>query len=162
MVPNNVVLSVAVVPLREPAAVDLRARLRPDVKPSDIQDAARGAHRRRPLRDAPHIALEEVDGDEVVVRIAATPERPTDGPQLATRSSRRSAPRPPGRTDASRPHPPRGRRRATDGGGGVPRMAAHPFVAHFPPFVVPLNRSGAPSVPTPLALAQVPGTLAFG
>ena len=37
MVPNNVVLSSAVVPLREPAAVDLRARLRPDVKPSEVQ-----------------------------------------------------------------------------------------------------------------------------
>src|SRR3954464_5293076 len=37
MVPNNVVLGAAVVPLREPAAVDLRARLRPDVRPSDIQ-----------------------------------------------------------------------------------------------------------------------------
>ena len=37
MVPNNVVLSAAIVPLREPASVDLRARLRPDVRPSDIQ-----------------------------------------------------------------------------------------------------------------------------
>ena len=37
MVPNNVVLGAAVVPLREPAAVDLRARLRPGVKPSDVQ-----------------------------------------------------------------------------------------------------------------------------
>src|SRR3954467_14427502 len=37
MVPNNVVLTAAIVPLREPASVDLRARLRPDVKPSDLQ-----------------------------------------------------------------------------------------------------------------------------
>jgi small conductance mechanosensitive channel len=37
MIPNNVVLAAAVVPLREPAAVDLRARLRPDVRPSDVQ-----------------------------------------------------------------------------------------------------------------------------
>src|SRR5919107_235522 len=37
MVPNNIVLSSAVVPLREPAGVDLRARLRPDVRPSDVQ-----------------------------------------------------------------------------------------------------------------------------
>jgi small-conductance mechanosensitive channel len=36
MVPNNIVLSAAVVPLREPAAVDLRARLRPDVRPSEV------------------------------------------------------------------------------------------------------------------------------
>ena len=38
MVPNNVVLAAAVVPLREPAAVDLRARLRPDVVPSEVQE----------------------------------------------------------------------------------------------------------------------------
>ena len=34
MIPNSVVLSSAVVPLREPAAVDLRARLRAGVQPS--------------------------------------------------------------------------------------------------------------------------------
>src|SRR4051812_3379871 len=33
MVPNNVAMGSAVVPLREPAAVDLRAKLKPDVKP---------------------------------------------------------------------------------------------------------------------------------
>src|SRR3954468_442806 len=38
MVPNSVVLNVAVVPLREPAGVDLRARLRPGVTPLDIQE----------------------------------------------------------------------------------------------------------------------------
>src|SRR3954463_1502906 len=37
MVPNSVVLNVAIVPLREPDAVDMRARLRPGVTPSDIQ-----------------------------------------------------------------------------------------------------------------------------
>src|SRR3954447_16803649 len=37
MVPNSVVLNVAVVPLREPDAVDLRARLRPGVTPQDVQ-----------------------------------------------------------------------------------------------------------------------------
>ena len=36
-----------------------------------------------PLRSAPHIGLEEVDGDEVVMRIAATPETASDGPVLA-------------------------------------------------------------------------------
>src|ERR671920_1276785 len=34
MVPNNVAMASAVVPLREPAAVNLIARLKPDVKPS--------------------------------------------------------------------------------------------------------------------------------
>jgi small-conductance mechanosensitive channel len=82
MVPNNVVLSSAVVPLREPAAVDLRARLRPDVKPSDIQSLLENAIE-TPVRGEPTIALEEVDSDEVVVRIQATPLEDSDGPRLA-------------------------------------------------------------------------------
>src|SRR3954465_747902 len=82
MVPNNVVLTSAVVPLREPAAVDLRARLRPAVKPSEVQRLLQDTVR-TPVRAEPHIALEEVDDDEVVVRVAATPESDADGPRLA-------------------------------------------------------------------------------
>jgi small-conductance mechanosensitive channel len=82
MVPNSVVLNVAIVPLREPAGIDLRARLRPGLTPSDVQDLLQDAVH-TPMRDTPRITLEELDGDEVVVRIAATPERPSDGPQLA-------------------------------------------------------------------------------
>src|SRR3954471_13596932 len=82
MVPNNIVLSAAVVPLREPAAVDLRARLRPDVRPSEVQELLE-AHVHTPVRAEPHIGLEEVDSNEVVVRIAATPEFDGDGPRLA-------------------------------------------------------------------------------
>jgi hypothetical protein len=37
-----------------------------------------------PIRDRPEIVLEEIDGDEVVVRISATPEHPSDGPRLAS------------------------------------------------------------------------------
>jgi small conductance mechanosensitive channel len=82
MVPNNVVLSAAVVPLREPASVDLRARLRPDVKPSDVQ-AMLDETIRTPVRGEPTIALEEIDAEEVVVRIQATPLSDADGPRLA-------------------------------------------------------------------------------
>jgi small-conductance mechanosensitive channel len=82
MVPNNVVLTAAVVPLREPASVDLRARLRPDVKPSDLQ-ALLDELVETPVRSEPHISLEEVDRDEVIVRIAATPVSESDGPRLA-------------------------------------------------------------------------------
>ena len=82
MVPNNVVLSAAVVPLREPASVDLRARLRPDVKPSDVQAMLEEAIS-TPVRGEPTIALEEIDADEVVVRIQATPLADADGPKLA-------------------------------------------------------------------------------
>jgi small-conductance mechanosensitive channel len=82
MVPNNVVLTAAVVPLREPASVDLRARLRPDVRPSDIQAVLQDSVH-TPIQGEPHIALEEIDSDEVVVRIAATPLSEDDGPRLA-------------------------------------------------------------------------------
>jgi small conductance mechanosensitive channel len=83
MVPNSIVISVAVVPLREPAGIDLRARLRPGVTPADVEDLLSGAIQ-TPIRGAPRVTLEEVDGDEVVVHVAATPERPSDGPRLAT------------------------------------------------------------------------------
>ncbi|MEA2245635.1 MAG: small conductance mechanosensitive channel [Solirubrobacteraceae bacterium] len=83
MVPNSVVLNVAVVPLREPEGVDLRARLRPGVTPVDVQEMLQDAIE-TPMRGSPRIALEEVDGDEVVVRITAIPEHPADGPRLAT------------------------------------------------------------------------------
>jgi small conductance mechanosensitive channel len=83
MVPNSVVLNVAIVPLREPDGVDLRARLPADVTPLEVQELLDSALE-TPLRSQPQIALEELDGDEVVVRISATPERPSDGPRLAS------------------------------------------------------------------------------
>ncbi len=82
MVPNNVVLSAAVVPLREPASVDLRARVRPDVKTSDVQALLEEAIA-TPVRGEPTIALEEIQADEVVLRIRATPLADSDGPKLA-------------------------------------------------------------------------------
>ena len=82
MVPNSVVLGAAVVPLREPQAVDVRVVLRHGTKPTDVQALLRDAIG-VPLRAAPHIALEEVDREQVVVRIEATPEHARDGAQLA-------------------------------------------------------------------------------
>lgn len=82
MIPNSMVLSAAVVPLREPASVDLRARLRSGVQPSYIQKLLEESIT-VPTRARPHIGLEEVDSDEVVVRIGATPESGSDGPRLA-------------------------------------------------------------------------------
>lgn len=82
MVPNNTVLSSVVVPLREPASVDLVARLRPGIKPSNVQDLLEHSIT-TPTRTDPHVAIEEVDSDEVVLRIAAKPERDEDGAQLA-------------------------------------------------------------------------------
>jgi small conductance mechanosensitive channel len=83
MVPNNVVLAVAVVPLHEPAGVDLRARLRPGVTPVDIQLLLEETIE-TPMRDKPRVALEEIDGDETVVRIGVSPENPTEGARLSS------------------------------------------------------------------------------
>jgi small-conductance mechanosensitive channel len=83
MIPNSVVLNVAIVPLREPEGIDLRARLAIGVTPLEVQQLL-DEHIETPIRDRPQIALEEIDGDEVVVRISATPERPSDGPRLAS------------------------------------------------------------------------------
>jgi hypothetical protein len=83
MVPNSVVLNVAITPLREPDAVSLRARLRPGTTPRDLQATIQEAVS-VPIRDEPRITLEELDGDEVVVQISATPQLASDGPQLAT------------------------------------------------------------------------------
>jgi small-conductance mechanosensitive channel len=82
MVPNTTVLMSAIVPLKEPASVDLRARLRPEIKPSELQRLLEDRVS-VPTRDAPVIAVEEVDDEEVIMRVTATPERHEDGPRLA-------------------------------------------------------------------------------
>jgi small conductance mechanosensitive channel len=82
MVPNSVLLQLAVIPLREPDRVELRARFGAEMTPSALQERlARSVS--VPTRYPPDVAVEELAGDEVVVRIAATPERPSDGAQLA-------------------------------------------------------------------------------
>ncbi len=82
LVPNNVAMAAAVVPLREPASVDLRARVKPDVKPSELQRFLE-ENVTVPTRSHPHISVEEVDDDEVVMRVAATPELDREGAKLA-------------------------------------------------------------------------------
>jgi small conductance mechanosensitive channel len=82
MIPNNVVLSAAVVPLREPDSVDVKVRLRSGVRPSQVQ-ALLGNEITTPTRSAATVLLEEIDGDDVVVRVQATPERADDGARLA-------------------------------------------------------------------------------
>jgi small-conductance mechanosensitive channel len=82
MIPNSVVLNMAITPLREPDAVELLARLPADVRPSAVQSVLDGEVHVA-MRGRPDIELQELDGDEVVVRISATPVRSTDGAQLA-------------------------------------------------------------------------------
>ena len=82
LVPNNTALTMSVRPIREPAGVDMRAKLPQDIDPEEVQERVEEALS-VPTRDVPHVALEEFDGDEVVVRIKATPEDPANGGALA-------------------------------------------------------------------------------
>lgn len=83
MVPNSVVLAVAVTPVREPGVVDLRARLRAGVTPAQVEQIL-VSELETQMKGQPRVTLEELDGDEVVVQIAATPMRDADGAQLAS------------------------------------------------------------------------------
>lgn len=83
MIPNNVVLAAAVVPLKEPDGVDVKVTLSSGVRPSQVQAildneiSIATIHR-------PSVLLEEFEGgNELVVRVQATPEIAADGPKLA-------------------------------------------------------------------------------
>src|SRR5450755_3378479 len=82
MVPNSVVLSAAIVPLREPDPVNVRVRLGAGIRPSHVQ-AILDEGVSTPTRSEPRVLLEEIDGEDVVVRVQATPERARDGARLA-------------------------------------------------------------------------------
>jgi small conductance mechanosensitive channel len=81
-VPNSVLITLVVVPLREPPKVDLRARFSHEASPRRIEEQLLAAIR-VPTRYPPNVSLEEVDEDGVVLRVSATPLRPDDGSQLA-------------------------------------------------------------------------------
>lgn len=81
-IPNSVLINLAVVPLREPDRVDLRARFSGEASPRRIERRLLDAID-TPTRYAPSVALEEVDEKGVVLRISATPLRPDDGSELA-------------------------------------------------------------------------------
>jgi len=83
LVPNNTIIQIAVMPLREPNAVSLRARLRPGTTPLELQQILADGIT-VPVRAQPTITLEELDGPHVVVRISATPVTPDDGGRLAS------------------------------------------------------------------------------
>lgn len=82
MIPNTLVLSSAIVPLREPEPVDVRVTLSSSTRPSHIQ-AILDSNVTTPTRKAPSVLLEEISGDTIVVRVQAVPERHSDGARLA-------------------------------------------------------------------------------
>jgi small conductance mechanosensitive channel len=82
MIPNNMVLAAVVIPLREPDSIDVKVRLSAGIPPSkaqEILDNSISTSTRQPAQ----VLLEEIDGDEVVVRVQATPSRASDGAALA-------------------------------------------------------------------------------
>jgi small conductance mechanosensitive channel len=82
LVPNGVLIQTAVTPLREPERVEFKARFGADTSPREVQQMIEGAIT-VPLRYPPHIAVEELDRDDVVVRIVSTPLNAGDGGKLA-------------------------------------------------------------------------------
>ena len=82
LVPNGVLIQCAVTPLREPERVEFRARFTADTSPREVQGMIEEGIDVE-LRYPPHIAVEELDRDDVVVRIVATPTNPRDGAKLA-------------------------------------------------------------------------------
>ena len=69
-------------PLKEPDSVDVKVRLRSGIRPSHVQ-ALLDDQVHTPTRTKAAVLLEEIDGDDVVVRVQATPERALDGAKLA-------------------------------------------------------------------------------
>src|SRR4051794_11253282 len=82
LVPNGVLIQCAVTPLREPERVEFRARFGADTTPREVQEMIENEIT-VPLRYPPHIAVEELDHDDVIVRIVSTPMNPSDGSKLA-------------------------------------------------------------------------------
>lgn len=81
-IPNSVLINLAIVPLREPDKIDLRARFGVGASPRQIEERLL-AGVNVPTRYAPHVTLEEVDEEGVVLRVNATPLRPGDSSRLA-------------------------------------------------------------------------------
>src|SRR3954466_1096846 len=82
LVPNGVLIQTAVTPLREPERVEFRARFGAEMSPREVQQTIEDSID-VPLRYPPHIAVEELDREDVVLRIVATPLNPRDGGRLA-------------------------------------------------------------------------------
>jgi small conductance mechanosensitive channel len=82
MIPNSVALSASIRPVREPKAVDLEVRVDASLRPTDIQ-ALLDRSIKTSMRDRATVSVTRLDGDDLIVRVTATPERAADGGRLA-------------------------------------------------------------------------------
>ena len=62
--------------------MNVSVRIGAGIRPSRVQ-AILDEGVNTPTRSEPRVLLEEIDGEDVVVRVQATPERASDGAQLA-------------------------------------------------------------------------------
>jgi small-conductance mechanosensitive channel len=82
MIPNTAVLAAVVVPVREPDPINVKVRVGAGIRPSRAQEILDQSIVTA-TRSEPRVLLEEIDGQEVVLRVQATPERADDGAKLA-------------------------------------------------------------------------------
>jgi small conductance mechanosensitive channel len=82
MIPNMQVISAVVVPIVEPSPVDVKVRLSSGIRPSQVQEILDQGIQ-TPTRSHATVLLEEIDSEDVVIRVQATPERAEDGAKLA-------------------------------------------------------------------------------
>jgi small-conductance mechanosensitive channel len=83
LVPNSALLLLAIVPLREPRKVEMKARFSAELSPEDVQRMLAETIT-VPTRYPPDISVEELLDGEVLLKISATPARPGDGGRLAS------------------------------------------------------------------------------
>jgi small conductance mechanosensitive channel len=150
MVPNNGVLSAVIVPLVEPDPVDVRVRLSSGVRPSQVQ-ALLDDQIKTPVRAPAAVRLDELDGDDLVIRVQATPERANEGARLADEiiAALATVTREHARVGGDRGHQADGDQRAPAGDQGAPagdRDQNAPAGAPAPTRErrTPLNPEGAP------------------
>lgn len=82
LIPNNTALTMSVRPIREPASVEMRARLPKETDPEAVEQAVAGSIT-VPVSAPPRIVLEEFERSDVVMRIHASPLDPGQGGALA-------------------------------------------------------------------------------
>jgi small-conductance mechanosensitive channel len=82
LVPNSVLITLAVVPLREPERVEVRVSVEGEASPRRIEQMLLESIT-VPTRYPPSVALEEVSEDGVAFKVTATPLRAAEGSQLA-------------------------------------------------------------------------------
>jgi small conductance mechanosensitive channel len=82
VLPNSVVLGLAVTWRRVPRAVEVLVHVPPDLRPQRLQNLLEEAIE-TPTRASPHVDVEELHGGDVVARVVAVPDDPGERLRLS-------------------------------------------------------------------------------